>query len=88
LRALAVRFLSSCGRDVLRLRSALHGGDFPATRAIGHSLGGVGGSYGFDEITRIGRAIEERSLRRDAVAISGLVEQLEDYLSRVQPDFR
>jgi signal transduction histidine kinase/ActR/RegA family two-component response regulator len=88
LRTLIVRFLSNCGRDVLRLRAALKGGDFPATRAIGHSLGGVGGSYGFEEITRIGRAIEERSLRRDAAAISGLVQQLEDYLSRVQPDYR
>jgi CheY-like chemotaxis protein len=88
LRALAVRFLSNCGRDVLRLRSALDGGDFSATRAIGHSLSGVGGSYGFDEITRIGKAIEERSKREDAAGISGLAAQLEDYLTRVQPEYR
>jgi signal transduction histidine kinase/CheY-like chemotaxis protein len=88
LRALAVRFLTNCGRDVLRLRSALDGGDFSVTRAIGHSLSGVGGSYGFDEITRIGKAIEERSKREDAAGISGLAAQLEDYLTRVQPEYR
>jgi len=57
------------------------------TRAIGHSLGGVGGSYGFEEITRIGRAIEERSMRGDVAGIRGLAMQLEDYLARVQPEF-
>jgi signal transduction histidine kinase/CheY-like chemotaxis protein len=87
LRALAVRFLGNCARDVQRLRAAVDGSDFSAARAIGHSLGGVGGSYGFDEITRIGRAIEERSLRSDAAAIGGLVTQLEDYLSRVHPEY-
>jgi len=87
-RGLAVRFLSNCVSDLRRLRAALEGSDFSVTRAIGHSLGGVGGSYGFEEITRIGRAIEERSLRRDAVGIRGLATQLEDYLARVQPEFR
>jgi signal transduction histidine kinase/CheY-like chemotaxis protein/HPt (histidine-containing phosphotransfer) domain-containing protein len=87
-RALAVRFLSNCGRDLQRLRAALDGSDFAATRAIGHALGGAGGSYGFDEITRIGRAIEEQSKRGDATGVSGLVGQLEDYLSRVHPEYR
>jgi CheY-like chemotaxis protein len=88
LRTLTARFLSNCGRDLARLRSALDGGDLSAARAIGHSLRGTGGSYGFDEITRIGRAIEENSMRGDAKSVGGLVAQLEDYLSRVQPDFR
>jgi len=88
LRALAVRFLANCGRDLQRLRAALDGSDLAATRAIGHSLRGVGGSYGFEEITRIGRAIEEHSLRGDVAGVGDLVAQLEDYLSRVQPEYR
>jgi len=88
LRTLVPRFLSNCGRDLARLRAALAGGDLAAARAIGHSLRGVGGSYGFGEITRIGGAIEESSMRGDAARVSGLVAQLDDYLSRVQPDFR
>ncbi len=88
MRTLAERFLSNCGRDLARLRTALDGGDLAVARAIGHSLRGLGGSYGFDEITRIGRAIEENSMRGNAAGISSLVAQLEDYLSRVQPEFR
>ena len=88
LRSLVPKFLSNCGRDLARLRAALAGGDLAAARIIGHSLRGVGGSYGFGEITRIGGAIEESSMRGDAASVSGLVAQLEDYLSRVQPDFR
>jgi signal transduction histidine kinase/DNA-binding response OmpR family regulator len=86
-RGLAVRFLANCATDLRRLRAALDGSDLSVTRAIGHSLGGVGGSYGFEEITRIGRAIEERSMRGDVAGIRGLAAQLEDYLARVQPDF-
>ncbi len=88
LRGLATRFLSNCGRDLSRLRAALEGGDLAAARSIGHSLRGVGGSYGFEEITRLGRAIEENSMRGDAKSVSSLVAQLEDYLARVQPEYR
>ena len=88
LRTLVARFLINCGRDLARLRAALDGGDLAVTRTIGHSLGGVGGSYGFEEITRIGRAIEERSIRGDAASVGNLAAQLEDYLARVQPEFR
>ncbi len=87
-RGLAVRFLANCMNDVRRLRAALDGSDFSVTRAIGHSLGGAGGSYGFDEITRLGRAIEEQSMRRDTAGIHGLATQLEDYLARVRPEYR
>jgi HPt (histidine-containing phosphotransfer) domain-containing protein len=73
---------------VLRLQNALGGGDFSAARAIGHSLAGSGGSYGFEEITRIGRAIEENSRSGDVGSLGRQIAQLEDYLSRVHPDFR
>ncbi len=88
LRGIVARFLSNCGRDVLRLQHALDGGDFATARAIGHSLGGAGGSYGFDEITRLGLSIEETSQRGDARSLGLLVERLQTYLSRVHPEFR
>lgn len=85
LRDLASRFLTNCGRDVARLRAALEGGDFSVARSIGHTLHGTGGSYGFEEIRRLGRAIEENSMRGDAAGITSLAAQLEDYLARVRP---
>jgi signal transduction histidine kinase/CheY-like chemotaxis protein len=88
LRNLVARFLANCARDLAQLRAALEGGDLGATRKIGHSLGGAGGSYGFEEITRLGRAIEERSLRGDAQSVGSLAAQLEDYLARVEPQYR
>jgi signal transduction histidine kinase/CheY-like chemotaxis protein/HPt (histidine-containing phosphotransfer) domain-containing protein len=88
LRAIVARFLSNCGRDVLKLQKALAGGDLATARAIGHALSGAGGSYGFQEITRIGRDIEENSMRGDTGSLGPLVAQLEDYLARVHPEFR
>lgn len=88
LRGIVAKFLSNCGRDVQRLQHALDGGDLATTRAIGHALRGAGGSYGFDEITRIGKSIEERSMHGDAASLGPLVAQLQNYLSRVHPEFR
>jgi signal transduction histidine kinase/FixJ family two-component response regulator len=87
-RNLAARFLASCGRDLARLRAALEGGDLNAARAIGHTLHGTGGSYGFEEITRLGREIEQGSIRGDAAVVTTLAAQLEDYLERVRPVYR
>lgn len=87
-RNLASRFLANCGRDLARLRTALEGGDLDTARAIGHTLHGTGGSYGFEEITRLGRAIEQSSIRGDAAGITSLAAQLEDYLKRVRPVYR
>ena len=65
-----MRFLAHCGRDLARLRAALEGGDLDLARAIGHSLHGTGGSYGFEEITRLGREIEQGSMRGDAAVVN------------------
>ena len=88
LRNLAMRFLANCGHDLARLRTAIEGGDLQAARAIGHTLHGSGGSYGFEEITRLGRAIEEDAMRGDAASVTGLATQLDDYLARVRPVYR
>jgi len=45
------RFLENRSRDVARLREALGRADAEAVRAIGHTLNGVGGGYGFPAIS-------------------------------------
>jgi len=45
---------------------------------------GSGQSYGFSELTRLGRALEDSAKSADARAVQGLLEQLGDYLQRVQ----
>jgi signal transduction histidine kinase/CheY-like chemotaxis protein/HPt (histidine-containing phosphotransfer) domain-containing protein len=80
-------FLSKCRSSVKQIHAAVESNDLPAASAIGHSLRGSGGSYGFDEITAIGGEIERASRKGDANATRGLADRLERYLARVRPVF-
>jgi|SRR5262245_30826563 len=79
LRALMPRFLSNRQADLEQLRTAAARSDFETARRIGHILKGAGGGYGFDEITRIGGAIEECARANDP-SLWTLVGELADYL--------
>jgi Hpt domain len=77
-------FLDNRRRDVAKLADLLESGNFVDIRLIGHSMKGAGGGYGFDEITNIGDAIERAALATDNKAIQAGIDQLADYLARVE----
>jgi PAS domain S-box-containing protein len=74
--------------NVGELRTALKKEDFKALRAIGHILKGVGGSYGFSEITTIGIAIERAASERSCAQIAQQIDALQSYLTHVKTVFR
>jgi HPt (histidine-containing phosphotransfer) domain-containing protein len=81
---LVPRFLAHRAADVGKLSAAVADADFETIRATAHAMKGAGGAYGFPEISRLGAALEECALHRDAAAISELVANLKDYLGRVE----
>ncbi len=86
LRDLIPRFLANRRIEVEQLRNAVAHGDLEAARRIGHVLKGVGGGYGFDEISRIGGAIEG-SVRAGGRDLKELARELADYLDGVEITF-
>jgi len=84
-RHLLPRFIELCHNDVAGMRSALDAGDFDSLRKTGHKLKGAGGSYGFDDITRIGAAVEGAAKSADGTRSRELIEELARYLERVRP---
>ncbi len=70
--------------DLKNMREALSTGDYETIRILGHGMKGTGGAYGFDEITSIGRVLEDAGNRRDAEIIRRSVEDLASYLERVE----
>jgi HPt (histidine-containing phosphotransfer) domain-containing protein len=80
-------FIENCLRNATALRRAVETDDWAATRSIGHSLHGAGGGYGLHEVSNIGSEVEDAAQRRDPMALSRLVERLEDYLARIKPVF-
>lgn len=80
-------FLENRAKDLQSLRTALGGGDYKSIQSIGHSLKGVGGGYGFNGLSELGAKIESAVKSGAVDSLSGLIEELGDYLERVDVKF-
>lgn len=76
-------FLKSRSKDVTTLRESLGSGDLEVARRIGHTLKGVGASYGFPAITVFGQKIERAVLDGRLKEAREQINQLEAYLESV-----
>ncbi len=77
-------FLDNRRKDVVRFREALARCDYESIQILGHTLKGGGGGYGLDTITRIGRDIENAALEKKKANIKKYIDELSDYLERVE----
>ncbi|MGB1698410.1 MAG: response regulator, partial [Nannocystaceae bacterium] len=76
-------FLESRVKDVTTLRDSLGSGDLEVARRIGHTLKGVGASYGFPEITVFGQKIERAVIDGRLKEARAHIDKLESYLAQV-----
>jgi HPt (histidine-containing phosphotransfer) domain-containing protein len=76
-------FLENRRRDVEQITQLVQEGKYEELMRLGHTMKGVGGSYGFTEISEIGREIEEAGGRGDREAMTTLRERLAAYLVAV-----
>ncbi|MEI6314584.1 MAG: Hpt domain-containing protein, partial [Syntrophus sp. (in: bacteria)] len=81
-------YLAGRHKDIAAIRAALTSGDYEAIRSIGHKMKGSGGGYGFDEITNIGRAIEDAAKIDHGEEILRQTEALKTYMERVEIVFQ
>ena len=77
-------FLEHRKKESRQILENLESKDFEAIARAGHSLLGLGGGYGFDEISDSGRLIEQAAMARDAVAVRAAAEKLISFLDRVE----
>ena len=77
------RYLQSKREDVEKLRKALEEREYEAIHALGHSMKGSGGSYGFHEITEIGMRLVTTAKMQDADTLQALIDDLSCYLDNV-----
>jgi HPt (histidine-containing phosphotransfer) domain-containing protein len=77
-------FLENRHKDVDEIRRLLREGVLEEIRRLGHSMKGSGGGYGFDEISEIGRDMEEAAKSGDTEKIEKLNSRLAEYLSVVE----
>ena len=80
-------FLENRSIDREKLAGALVSGDMETIQSIGHNLKGLGGGYGFVEMSEIGADIENAAKSGDADSIRSLIDRLADYLERIEVKF-
>ena len=77
-------YLDNRLKDIREIHESLAQGDYEAIRSIGHKMKGSGGGYGFDEITNIGRAMEEAAKIEHKEEIVRQTEALNKYMERLE----
>lgn len=84
LRDLIPEFLEHRKQETKEILEELEAGNFDSIARKGHSLLGLGGGYGFDEISDLGRLIEQAALEGEAGTVRSHTERLISYLEMVE----
>src|SRR5262245_44527879 len=77
-------FLKNRHKEVDTLRVALAAADFEQLRQLGHRMKGVGNSYGFAQVSEIGKHVEDGARSGDRTLLESAIAQYGDFLSKVQ----
>tara|TARA_B100000609_G_C16963156_1_gene305019 strand:- start:164 stop:475 length:312 start_codon:yes stop_codon:yes gene_type:complete len=77
-------FFANRHNDIQKIVAALEHSDFATVKSVGHTLKGVGGGYGFDDITDLGREIEASAMAENRDYVLYWINELYRYLTEVQ----
>lgn len=77
-------FMSNRKKELDALRVALAAADFEQLRQLGHRMKGVGNSYGFAQVSEIGKHVEDGARSGDRAALELTIAQYSDFLAKVQ----
>ena len=77
-------FLENRHKDIKTISEALGKKEYDAIRLIGHSMKGSGAGYGFDDLSKIGAALEEAAEKKEALSIQKELAKVETYLKNIQ----
>jgi HPt (histidine-containing phosphotransfer) domain-containing protein len=77
-------FMSNRKKELDTLRVALAAADFEQLRQLGHRMKGVGNSYGFAQVSELGKHVEDGARSGDRSLLESAIAQYSDFLSKVQ----
>jgi HPt (histidine-containing phosphotransfer) domain-containing protein len=85
MQAIVPKYLANRAGDCDSIREQAASGGFADARRLGHNMKGTGGGYGFEEISRLGAAIEAAAAAGETGGLLTLADELGQYLARVKP---
>ena len=62
------------------LEQALVDGDAERLRALGHDIAGTGSTFGFEELTRLGHALNEAARAEDLETCAAIARAYREFL--------
>ena len=77
-------FLESRQKEIDIIRECIARSDMKEAHRLGHGMKGAGAGYGFPEISRIGKIIEEASKTGNTREIENALDLLGEYLSVIE----
>lgn len=77
-------FLENRRADVDKIKTATTESDYLSISRLGHTIKGVGGGYGFDEISSIGEKIEDAAKEENKEKLLDLCEEYINYLNNLE----
>ena len=77
-------FMNNRKKELDTLRSALAAADFEQLRQLGHRMRGVGNSYGFEQVSVLGKHIEDGARSGDKASLEKHIAAYGEYLSKLQ----
>lgn len=80
---LVPRFMKTRRSELPAMKAAIAARDFERLRKIGYRMRGIGGSYGFDAVSTLGRRIEESAEAKDLAALRRHLSEYRGYLLSV-----
>lgn len=81
-------YLANRGKELEKLIELFDKKDFTQIQAIGHKLRGSAGSYGFSDLSEIGKEFEEKSKVSDSTSIGHALNQYRLYLKRIKVTYQ
>ncbi|MCS6808397.1 MAG: Hpt domain-containing protein [Bacteroidota bacterium] len=78
------RYLANRKSDIERLRAALASNMLEDIRALGHTMKGSGTSFGIEDISTFGRAIEQAAKAADTEALRHLIEEFASFIEHLE----
>jgi len=81
-------YLEDLKKEIDAMNAALKTDDFESIKANAHNIKGAGGGYGFDEISRIGKRIEDAAKSMDRRKAEDRINELSAYTANVKVTYR
>ena len=80
-------YLSNLEKNMQKIAAAAAAGNQDEVRSLGHNMKGSGGGYGFQQVSEIGKSIEEAAKAGDLDAIPAKIKELKHYLTTIDINY-